>query len=107
MTELEALRGFLNARATDSVRLTLLPFIAFALIRALRAHPECNACYDAERGLLLRSTAVHLGIATHTPEGLMVPVVRNAERPRTYGRSPTPSIGPRRPPGQSAATART
>ena len=80
VTELEALRGFLNARATDSVRLTLLPFIAFALIRALQAHPECNACYDAERGLLLRSTAVHLGIATHTPEGLLVPVVRDAQR---------------------------
>ena len=79
VTELEALRGFLNARVTDSVRLTLLPFIAFALIRALRAHPECNACYDAESELLLRSAAVHLGIATHTPEGLMVPVVRNAD----------------------------
>ncbi len=80
VTELEALLRFLNGRATDSARLTLLPLIAFALIRALRAHPECNACYDAKRGLLLRSAAVHLGIATHTPEGLMVPVVRDAQR---------------------------
>ena len=80
VTELEALRRFLNGRATDAARLTLLPFIAFALVRALRAHPECNARYDAKRGLLLRFVPVHLGIATHTPEGLMVPVVRGAER---------------------------
>ena len=80
VTELEALRGFLGTRDTDSVRLTLLPFIAFALMRAVRTHPECNARHDAERGMLLRSTAVHLGIATHTPEGLVVPVVRDADR---------------------------
>ena len=80
VTELEALRGFLNARTSDSARLTLLPFIAFALVRALRAHPECNARYDAKRGLLLRFVPVHLGIATHTQDGLMVPVVRDAER---------------------------
>ena len=79
VTELEALRHVLNERDSDSVHLTLLPFIAFALVRALQAHPECNARYDAERQLLYRSAAVHLGIATHTAEGLMVPVVRDAE----------------------------
>ena len=79
VTELEALRHVLNERDSDSVHLTLLPFIAFALIRALQTHPECNARYDAERQLLHQSVAVHLGIATHTAEGLMVPVVRDAQ----------------------------
>ena len=79
VTELEALRRFLNGRASAPVRLTLLPLVAFALVRALRAHPACNARYDAERGLLLQSAPVHLGIATHTPEGLLVPVVRDAD----------------------------
>jgi 2-oxoisovalerate dehydrogenase E2 component (dihydrolipoyl transacylase) len=50
-----------------------------ALIRALRDFPQCNTTYDKERNVLLRHGAVHLGIATQTPDGLKVPVVRHAE----------------------------
>ncbi len=79
ITELEALRKHLNGRRTDPAeRLTLLPFLGLALIRALRDFPQCNTTYDKERNVLLRHGAVHLGIATQTPDGLKVPVVRNA-----------------------------
>jgi len=79
ITELEALRKHLNGKRTDpSERLTLLPFLGLALIRALRDFPQCNTTYDKERNVLLRHGAVHLGIATQTPDGLKVPVVRNA-----------------------------
>jgi 2-oxoisovalerate dehydrogenase E2 component (dihydrolipoyl transacylase) len=77
VTELEALRQHLNG--TRDTSLSILPFIATALIRALREHPECNARYDAEAGLLRRHRAVHLGIATHTDDGLKVPVVHDAQ----------------------------
>ena len=79
ITELEALRKHLNSKRTDpSERLTLLPFLGLALIRALRDFPQCNTTYDKDRNVLLRHGAVHLGIATQTPDGLKVPVVRNA-----------------------------
>jgi len=79
ITELEALRKHLNGKRADpSERLTLLPFLGLALIRALRDFPQCNTTYDKERNVLLRHGAVHLGIATQTPDGLKVPVVRNA-----------------------------
>ena len=79
ITELEALRRHLNSKKTDpSERLTLLPFLALALIRALREFPQCNTTYDKERNVLLRHGAVHLGIATQTSDGLKVPVVQNA-----------------------------
>jgi 2-oxoisovalerate dehydrogenase E2 component (dihydrolipoyl transacylase) len=57
----------------------LLPFLGLALVRALREFPQCNAHYDAERKLIIRFDAVHLGIATQTRDGLKVPVVRHAE----------------------------
>lgn len=80
ITELEALRKHLNSRKSDaSERLTLLPFLALALVRALREFPQCNTTYDKERNVLLRHGAVHLGVATQTPDGLKVPVVRHAE----------------------------
>ncbi len=80
VTELEALRKHLNGRKEDSAeRLTLLPFIGLALIRALEEFPQCNTIHDAERKLLLRHNPVHLGVATQTPDGLKVPVVRHAE----------------------------
>lgn len=80
VTELEALRVHMNARLPAGVeRYTLLPFIALGLARVLRDHPQCNAHYDESRGVLLRYAGVHLGIATQTPEGLKVPVVRHAE----------------------------
>jgi 2-oxoisovalerate dehydrogenase E2 component (dihydrolipoyl transacylase) len=80
ITELEALRKHLNGKKADpSERLTLLPFLGLALIRALRDYPQCNTTYDKERNVLLRHGAVHLGIATQTPDGLKVPVVRSAQ----------------------------
>jgi 2-oxoisovalerate dehydrogenase E2 component (dihydrolipoyl transacylase) len=78
ITELERLRAHLNS--TRGTELTYLPFIGVALIRVLGEFPQCNAHYDAERGVVIRYRSVHLGIATQTPDGLKVPVVRNAER---------------------------
>ena len=79
ITELQALRDHLNARAPQGAApLTLLPFVVAALVRALRRYPQCNAHYDAAREMILRHGAVHVGIATQTGEGLKVPVVRNA-----------------------------
>lgn len=81
MTALESLRNTLNARAGDgAARLTFLPFIAIALIRALKDFPQCNALWDSEHGVLRRFTPVHLGIATQTADGLKVPVVHHANR---------------------------
>ena len=80
ITELESLRRHLNGRLpAGSAPLTYLPLLALALIRVLRAFPQCNAHYDAERGVIVRYSAVHLGIATQTPEGLKVPVVHDAQ----------------------------
>lgn len=80
VTELESLREHLNSRKRkDQPSLTYLPFIALALARVLEDFPQCNATYDAERNVILQHAAVHLGIATQTPDGLKVPVVRNVE----------------------------
>ncbi|HVN44687.1 MAG TPA: dihydrolipoamide acetyltransferase family protein [Steroidobacteraceae bacterium] len=80
ITELESLRQHLNDRLpAGAAPLTYLPFLALALIRVLREYPQCNAHYDAERGVIVRYAAVHLGIATQTPEGLKVPVVHEAQ----------------------------
>jgi 2-oxoisovalerate dehydrogenase E2 component (dihydrolipoyl transacylase) len=80
ITELEALRKHLNSGKTDpSERLTILPFLGLALIRALKEFPQCNSTYDKERNVLLRHEAVHLGVATQTPDGLKVPVVKHSE----------------------------
>ncbi|HTV49627.1 MAG TPA: dihydrolipoamide acetyltransferase family protein [Steroidobacteraceae bacterium] len=78
VTELERLRAYLN-RERPARSLTYLPFLVLALTRTLRAHPQCNARYDAERGVIVRHRAVHVGIATQTPDGLKVPVVRDAQ----------------------------
>jgi 2-oxoisovalerate dehydrogenase E2 component (dihydrolipoyl transacylase) len=80
ITELEALRKHLNGKQSDaSQRLTLLPFLGVALIRALREFPQCNATYDKERNVLLQHGGVHIGIATQTDGGLKVPVVKDAD----------------------------
>ena len=80
ITELDALRQHLNSKKADqSERLTPLPFLGLALIRAVREFPQCNATFDKERNIILQHGAVHLGIATQTPDGLKVPVVRHAE----------------------------
>jgi 2-oxoisovalerate dehydrogenase E2 component (dihydrolipoyl transacylase) len=79
-TELEALRTALNARSGEGrPKLTLLPFIGRAIVLAVAEQPRLNAHYDAPGGALALFDAVHLGIATQTPDGLTVPVVRHAE----------------------------
>ncbi len=77
ITELESLRAHLNEKR--DAKLTYLPFLALALVRVLPEFPQCNAHYDAERGVLQRHRRVHLGVATQTPDGLKVPVVHNAQ----------------------------
>ena len=80
VTELEALRGRLNDRyGAQRGKLTLLPFVARALVLAVRDFPQMNARYDDDAGVVNRSGAVHLGIATQTEPGLLVPVLRHAE----------------------------
>jgi 2-oxoisovalerate dehydrogenase E2 component (dihydrolipoyl transacylase) len=80
VTELESLRQHLNGcLPAGAGSLTYLPFIAAALVRVLEHYPQCNALYDAERNVLIRHHGVHLGVATQTPDGLKVPVVRHAE----------------------------
>jgi 2-oxoisovalerate dehydrogenase E2 component (dihydrolipoyl transacylase) len=80
VTELEALRQYLNARLEKGApSLTYLPFLIAALARVLVQFPQCNAVHDAERNLMIRHRAVHVGIATQTPDGLKVPVLRHAE----------------------------
>lgn len=80
VTELESLRVHLNGKqARGESGLTYLPLVIMALIRALESFPQCNVLYDSARGVLVRHRAVHVGIATQTPDGLKVPVVRNAQ----------------------------
>jgi len=80
VTELESLRRHLNGKLpAGAPALTYLPFLALALVRVLRDFPQCNAHYDAERGVIVRYAAVHLGVATQTPDGLKVPVVHDAQ----------------------------
>ena len=80
VTELEELRARLNAQyGASRGRLTLLPFLMRAMVLAVRDHPEVNARYDDDVNQLTRFSAVHLGIATQTSGGLMVPVIRHAE----------------------------
>jgi 2-oxoisovalerate dehydrogenase E2 component (dihydrolipoyl transacylase) len=79
-TELEALRQYLNAnKRPDQPRLTLLPFFVLAMVKAIPHHPQINARYDDEAGVLSQYEGVHVGIATQGPSGLLVPVVRHAE----------------------------
>ena len=80
VTELEALRQQLNKiHGATRGKLTLLPFLARAMVLALRQFPQINARYDDDAGVVTRFEAVHLGIAAQTDGGLMVPVLRHAE----------------------------
>lgn len=80
MTECEALRQRLNEKyAATRGKLTLLPFLMRAIVLALREFPQINARYDDAADVVTRYGAVHLGIATQTDGGLMVPVLRHAE----------------------------
>lgn len=78
MTALETLREHLNA-VSGKPKLNPLPFIMRALVQVLPNFPQINARYDDEAGVVRRHAAVHIGIATQTPNGLMVPVVMNAQ----------------------------
>lgn len=86
MTAVEELRAHLNAqnKGTGKPKLNVLPFIARAIVVALKDQPNINATYDDEAGVLTQHNAVHLGIAAQTPNGLMVPVVRHAEARDAY-----------------------
>ena len=80
VTALEELRAQLNRKwSSERGHLTLLPFLMRAIVRTLPEFPEVNARYDDDGGMLTKFGAAHIGIATQTPAGLMVPVVRNAE----------------------------
>jgi 2-oxoisovalerate dehydrogenase E2 component (dihydrolipoyl transacylase) len=80
VTALEELRAHLNDTQAARGHLTLLPFLMRAIVKAAAAHPQVNARFDDAAGVLHRHRALHIGIATQTPTGLTVPVVRHAER---------------------------
>ena len=80
MTALEELRATMNRdRKPDQPKLTVLPFLMRAIVKAVVEQPNVNATFDDDKGILTRHGAVHIGIATQTPAGLVVPVVKNAE----------------------------
>jgi 2-oxoisovalerate dehydrogenase E2 component (dihydrolipoyl transacylase) len=80
VTALEELRATLNkAKRYDPLRLTLLPFLMRAMVRAITEQPKLNALFDDEAGVLHQHAGIHIGIAAQTQAGLLVPVVRHAE----------------------------
>jgi 2-oxoisovalerate dehydrogenase E2 component (dihydrolipoyl transacylase) len=80
LSALEDLRTALNTKYKGArAKLTLLPFLMRAIVEAVREQPELNARYDDEAGVIHRHGGVHVGIATQTPNGLNVPVVKHAE----------------------------
>jgi 2-oxoisovalerate dehydrogenase E2 component (dihydrolipoyl transacylase) len=79
VTALEAMRGDLNDNRGDRPKLTMLPLMIVAICKALPDFPMINARYDDEAGIVTRHGAVHLGMATQTDAGLMVPVIRDAQ----------------------------
>ena len=80
VTDVEKLRQTLNENLdAEQVRLTMLPFIVRAMVLAVQRFPEINARYDSENGVVTQFGAVHMGIATQTENGLMVPVLRDAQ----------------------------
>lgn len=86
VTTLEELRAQLNTtRKEEQPKLTLLPFMVLALVRALEEFPQMNARYDDDGGVIRRYSGVHLGIAAQTDRGLMVPVLRDAQRLDVWG----------------------
>jgi len=86
MTDLEKLRGQLNVKHKDSrAKLTILPFIMRAIAKAVVDQPEMNAHFDDEANIISQYSGVHIGIATQTPAGLNVPVVKNAQNLDLWG----------------------
>jgi 2-oxoisovalerate dehydrogenase E2 component (dihydrolipoyl transacylase) len=86
VTELEELRATLNnQKRHDQPKLTLLPFLMRAMVRAIVEQPNLNALFDDEAGVVHQHAGVHIGIAAQTSAGLMVPVVRHAEALDLWG----------------------
>lgn len=79
VTALEAMRADLNANRGNRPKLTMLPFLIVAICKTLPDFPMINARYDDEAGVVTRYGSVHLGMATQTDAGLMVPVIRDAQ----------------------------
>jgi 2-oxoisovalerate dehydrogenase E2 component (dihydrolipoyl transacylase) len=80
VTALEAMRGDLNDNRGSRPKLSVLPLLIVAICKVIPQFPMMNARYDDEAGLVTRHGSVHLGMATQTDAGLMVPVIRNAEQ---------------------------
>ena len=79
VTDLEETRAMMNRDRGDNLKLTLLPFLITAMAKTLPDFPMLNATYDDEANVITRVGALNLGMATQTPNGLMVPVIRNAQ----------------------------
>ena len=79
VTELEALRAELNAAHGAKGHLTVLAFLIRAVVMAIAEHPGVNAHFDDAEGVIRRFTSVHVGVATQTERGLLVPVIQHAE----------------------------
>lgn len=79
VTALEETRAMMNRDRGSNPKLTLLPFLITAMSKALLEWPMLNATYDDDANVITRSGAVHMGMATQTANGLMVPVIRNAQ----------------------------
>jgi 2-oxoisovalerate dehydrogenase E2 component (dihydrolipoyl transacylase) len=79
VTDLEDTRAMMNKDRGDNPKLTLLPFLITAMGKALVDWPMLNATFDDDAMQLTRHGAMHLGMATQTPGGLMVPVIRDAQ----------------------------
>ena len=105
VTELVQLRSELKSLATQrGVKLTYLPFVVKAMIAALRKYPQLNASLDEEKQELVLKHYYHMGIATDTDRGLLVPVVKNADKKSMWtlaadisdlaGRARTNKLGP-------------
>ncbi len=79
VTAIEAMRADLNANRGSKPKLTLLPMLIVAICKTIPQFPMINARFDDEAGVVTRYGAVHLGMATQTDAGLMVPVIRDAQ----------------------------
>ena len=79
VTDLEDTRAMMNRDRGANPKLTILPFLITALSKAMAEWPMINATYDDDANVVTRHGAVHMGIATQTDGGLMVPVIRNAD----------------------------
>lgn len=79
VTALEAMRADLNDNRGSRPKLTMLPLLIVAICKSIPEFPMINARYDDEAGVVTRHGAVHLGMATQTDAGLMVPVIRDAQ----------------------------